>query len=371
MKNSNNLNRPPTLYGTKYLCSYNGTPLTEKYVNTLTIEQKAEVAQELFTFYRAHGFPYPDLSDEELLYEFNRLVEIDSSYILKDNNTLVITNYTGSNIIKNFSPHFFETKSGSKNRPSMVECFNNDKLLLKTIENRLEIGFNMTSNMLKQGLANSKLAFKTSIFNVILAKFIYDNFSKPGDLVYDYSMGFGHRMIAALSVKHSLNIIATDPWKETVASNQAIFDFFQNKITGFNKFADLNNEGSEEFCPEEYKGKVNLAFSSPPYFKTEIFDPKNPEKQAYNKSYELFINDYWKKTVLNIKELLAPDGKFLVNIAWKYEDYDLCDDMRKIAENEGFELKDIYYIQLSKNLAFRAKKRTEHKLEPILIFKKK
>lgn len=359
-------NIDPNNYGTNYIPKYNETALTSE--NLKLINDKTPIINYLFDFYRDNGYPYPIINNDSLIKDFSTLRATNVNSIVNDK-ILKLYNCAGLSIFKHFSPHFQEVKSGlTYDRPSMLEAFNNDDLLLKTIKNRVDGNFNMTGNMLRQGLVNSYSAFKGSSFFPIVAKFIYDKFTKENSIIYDYSMGFGQRLIGALSLPHKLTYIGVDPCEKSVESNQNIFNFFNKNIPLLNKEAEFVCCGSEEYCDAKYIGKIDLAFSSPPYYNQEVYEEN--DKQAYfNKDYNYFINNWWKSTVKNIYDLLKSDGVFILNVKDNMDGFLLAQDMINIANLAGFLHIDTYQLQLSKNLVFKNNSGS-HKYESIYVFKK-
>lgn len=352
-------------YNTTFIPSYNDILLTKENIEQLTEEQKELACKELVKFYRKNGFPYPTLTADELIRNFNNLKNTDPNKI-ENNGVFNIANNVGSNIIKHFAPHFFEI-TDKKNSPSMLAAFNNDTLLYKTIKNRLQQNYTLSSNMLRRGLENSNSAFKGSSFNVLVAKYIYSKYTKEGSLVYDYSMGYGQRLLASLSLDHNIKYIATDPFEKTYKSNIELYNFYKQNIPAFNKSVDLNNQGSEHFFKQEYENKIDLAFSSPPYFNLEKYC--EDISQAYSGTYQQFLHNYWSKTVDNIDKMLKPSGLFFLNIKEKVDGFNIADDMIAFFKLKNYSLEKTYNIQLTKNLKFNNKSGV-HKYEPIFVLKK-
>jgi len=262
----------------------------------------------------------------------------------------------GMKICRFYSRHMNDVKN--KNKPSMLEAFNNKELLRKCLYNRFGIThdevFNITPAMIRQGLRNSYTAAQTSVFKPMVAKYIYDRYTKCGDVVYDFSMGFGQRFLAAMSLtRKNLKYIGCDPWKEclNIRGIVELLDIDESRYV-------FENIGSEYYCPKEYIGKVSLAFSSPPYYDYEIYDNGN-EMQAYGGGIENY-EKWFIETMNNIEKLLKPGGILALNFpAEIYE---------KLKGHMNFEHVDTLYIKLSKNNKFR---KGELKTEPIYIFKKK
>ena len=355
-------------YGTTYITDYNGNTLTGEYIKTLSDDEKHNISESIIPYYREHGFPYPKLTLDEIVKDYSLLCSIDPTSIV-NGNKITLFNSTGSSLVKHFSPHFYEVKSGvESHKPSPLEVYNDDKLLTKVIYNRLSQNMALSGNMLRQGIINSNIGYRASSFNVLSAKYIYNKYLKDNSVIYDYSMGFGQRLLGALTLPYNVTYVGTDPLLKSVDSNNNMFQKLKNNIPNFNKKADLFSVGSEDFCDPKYINKVDLAFSSPPYFYLEVFE--KDEKQCYfNKSYVDFINNWWRKTVTNITKLLKDDGLFIINIKDWVDGFHVSKDMLGVAYENNFVLEDTLYYQLTKNLTFKNKS-GEHKYEPIYVLRK-
>ncbi len=356
-------------YGTTYIPEYNGILLLGKNLKGLSDQDKDAITNQLFNFYRKGGFPYADYDDNELIKAYLDISNTDPKIIEHTPKVLENFNVAGLNLVKQFSPHFYEANSGlSDGRMSMLDTFNDDELLKKAIKNRLTDNFNMTGNMLKQGLANAKLAYKASVYNPMVAKYIYQHHTQPGDIVYDYSMGFGQRLLAALSLEQPITYVGVDPMQKQVNSNWAIYNFLNNSIPMFNRTVDLQCVGSENYCDPKYQGKVALAFSCPPYFNVEKYE--NDPGQAYaDGSYINFINIWWRKSAQNIIKLLKDDGVLALQVQDVVDGFNLGKDMCNVLREYGMELFDQYKVQITRNTSFGRPDGT-HKYEMIYLFRK-
>ncbi len=360
------INIRPINYGTTYIPTFNNKKIDHTSLIGASNEEKVIISDFLFKYYRKNEFPYPILSNDELLKDFITLEQVKNDEVVKDK---IITSFKGNglNIFKHFAPHFYEVKNGFNNKPSMLEAFNNDDLLKKVISNRLEGNYNMTGNMLKQGLVNSKVAFRASIFLPHIAKYLYSQYTTDNDIIYDYSMGFGQRLLGALALPHIIKYIGVDADRRSVHTNRSIFDFVKTHKTMFNKEVDLYHMGSEEFCDPKYHNKVKFAFSSPPYWNLEKYSSNTT--QAGNREYTNFLI-WWKQVVNNIDKLLLPDGKFAINITDHVDIFNIKEDMCNIIVEKGYDIENEYQIQLTRNTIFN-NKNGQHKYEPIIVFQRK
>lgn len=355
-------------YGTNYVVRYNDVPLTVDNIFSMEDDKKEEVAKYLFDYFRSGGFPYPSYSEEEIAKDLQNLIEFDVSKIDKGDNILSCGFTTGNNIFRHFSPHFFSAKEMKS--LSMTEVFEDDKKLLDVIRNRLGITFiyrgvshpfTITGNMMRQGIRSMRLAPQTSNFRPTVAKYLYERHAPENGLVYDYSSGFNQRLLGAMAANVNIRYIGVDPWEETIEKGNLII-----KRLGMEDRAKLVCSKSEDFYQDE---KVDLAFSSPPYYDKEVYSDSS--SQAYSNGYTSFLNDYWDGTIKNIKKMLKPTGKLILNICRKQGKHNLLDDMSKIICNHGFELEETLYLQFSKShLTKKVGTDNLMKLEPILVFSK-
>lgn len=308
---------PAINYGSSNIVSYNGQKLTHTYIKSLPETEKENVAKFLFSYFRKNGFPFEKFNDQELLNDFNKLKQ--NNLIINNN---VINNCfsdDGLKLIKNFCHHLFEVKS--KNKQSMISVFENDILLMKVIKNRLGITyketFNITGNMLKQGLRNSRLSFATSIFRPTIAKGIYDYFAPNNSVVLDISAGFGQRMLAAKASTKVTKYIGIDPWKKQIDSLNKICEFLKLENV------ELYNTGSENYLSE--KESIDFCFSSPPFYNKEIYCDE--QSQAYfQKTFTEFLNLWWIPTFNNVHQMLKSKSLFIINMKKEYfnDMYEKC-----------------------------------------------
>jgi DNA modification methylase len=322
----------------------NENRLTKQYVESLTKDQRIKLIELIFKYFRENGFQYPD-DEGKLIKEYNKLcdVEINEKEIFNNDKT-------GTFICKYFCKSFYNATGPGKK--SMVELFNNNEVLKSVIRNKLGIGpidennieaFQISFRQIIQGFRSSRNVPMIDIFKPKIARYIYEKYSNKNDTVYDFSAGFGGRLLGAMA--SGRKYVGVDPLTIPELKTMVRYFNFSNYL--------LIAGGSEDICLE--KNSIDLAFSSPPYFNQEIYS--NDESQAYNKGEDYFYNVYWEKTLENIHYMLKPEKIFALNIK----------DVPKLVEmaKEKFELIDEIYLIAVKN---HLNKKT--KMESIYIFKK-
>lgn len=319
--------KPPLKYGTTNIISYHGNKLTHSYVSSLKLDEKLVVANFLFDYFRKQGFPFDKYDDVELRDDFEKLKRSNVGFSDGELSTNLMS---GKKIFKHFFPQYYSVKSKSK--PSMLEAFKDDELLLKVIKNRLGLErdehFNITGNMIKQGMRNSYVAFSPSVFNPVIAKAIYDEFAPDRASVLDISAGFGQRFLGAAASKKVFRYTGLDPWSLNIESLYQISKFLGETGT----FYEI---GSENFCTNE---QFDFCFSSPPFFDKEIY-AEEPTQASFEKNEEEFLNLWWSSTIKNVYASLKDGCLFVLNM-----DSNLFDKMHDFCYGM-FTLTDTYYVK--------------------------
>ena len=153
--------------------------------------------------------------------------------------------------------------------------------------------------------------------------------------VYDYSAGYGGRLLGIATSKMRYNYTGIDPNTETLEYlhylNDLIYDTVGNR-------GQVVKNVSEEYKPSE---KVDLAFSSPPYFNLEKYCDEPTQCMNRYTTLDEWFDGYVAPTMQNIMGSLEDDGIFATNIA----DY-------KIGSNKEFKVVD-RWIATAEKLGFR------------------
>ncbi len=202
-------------------------------------------------------------------------------------------------------------------------------------------------------------------FPPMTAKYLYERFTEhipdKTDLrIYDPSAGWGGRILGAMSVRDTSHIlyVGTDPnpdnfFDDGTSKYSMVADFYNKKTTRSNSFFSDTNEyevyqlGSEEVCNDpdfqRHKGKVDLIFTSPPYFNREAYsEDENQSYKKYGSTYESWRDGFLRPTLETCAEWLKPGRYLLWNIAdilVKGDYLPLEEDSQKILEEMGLEYK--------------------------------
>ena len=174
-------------------------------------------------------------------------------------------------------------------------------------------------------------------FPPLTARWIYENYTnhipKEQTLnIYDPSSGWGGRILGAMSSHRKIHYIGTDPNTDNfidelgITRYEYVADFFNNECLETNSFWEeekntyhVFQEGSEHIGNhkdfQQYKGNLDLVFTSPPYFDREQYS--NDETQSFKSypEYDDWRDNFLKPTLENAFHSLRNDRYLLWNIA--------------------------------------------------------
>ena len=151
--------------------------------------------------------------------------------------------------------------------------------------------------------------------------------------VYDYSCGYGGRLLGIGASNMKYNYIGVEPNTETVKYlnyfNECIEEAVGVKGT-------IIQNVSEEYQPSD----IDLAFSSPPYFNLEKYSDEDTQCMVRYKTLDDWFNGYVAPTIEHIYRGLNREGIFATNIAdyktYGNKEFKVVEDWIKTAERIGF-----------------------------------
>jgi|TARA_B100000287_G_scaffold35824_1_gene33003 hypothetical protein len=315
----------------------------------------------IFKYYRRNGFPHYTIREEEKHQHMRKLRQFNHKSLL-DGDVIIQTMHALRLAWTYFEPHFWKVRCGGSKRTAW-ENFHDDEQLRKIIRKTWvyfqnngnhESPIRFTVNRFRQ-LCKFYEGQTVSNFRPTAAKVIYETYGGDG-VVWDMSTGWGGRLIGALSTSNIKKYIGTDP--STVAYEGACK--IKEDFSYIKKEVELHKLGSEVFKPKE---KVDLCFTSPPYFDTEKYSDEDTQSYLKYPEEQKWINGFLFKTIENCYESLKKNGYLLLNIANTSSGKNIEEGTLKIAK--GFNLKHEKTLKLS-----LTKLNSGFKYEPIYVFKK-
>jgi hypothetical protein len=319
------------------------------------------VLNTAYDYVLKRGFPYYVFSLENKIKIFNKMKTYDINKIISED--IVRQTMHGLGLAWSYFPHSWSVKT--RNMKTPVDIWEDKITLKKAIENRLKRGGfvmllddgSMTDSQIRKALRSYSGVQSVSNFRPTAAAAIYKEYAKDG-IVWDMSCGFGGRLLGVFLSNSVKKYIGTDPSTKTFNGLLQIKEDFNYLGTE----VELHKTGSENFIPDI---KVDLCFTSPPYFNTEKYSDETTQSYLSYDTIHSWNENFLRKTITNCKKCLKDDGHLILNVANVITHKSLENDTVKIAEEEGFFLIKTLKMQLSSIT------KGGFKYEPIFVFKKK
>ena len=219
------------------------------------------------------------------------------------------------------------------------------------------------------GLKAFKISFSQYAVNFppLTARFLIEHYTKHINTTeainyYDSSMGWGGRLLGAMSVRDDIKIhyIGTDPNSDNFERYKKVEEFYKKHINKGGMFPILHNTtdmymlGSEVIHENErfqqYKGKIDFSFTSPPYFEKEQYSQEDTQSFKKFPQYDLWRDGFLDQTIKTICEFSRPDRYACWNISdvqFGKEVYPLVEDSKKAFEKYGMRYHGLMKMALS------------------------
>jgi len=320
----------------------------------LNPEDLEAMKKRIFDYYREKGFPYynqtltkqeHDMEQMNKYFETHDLIKGD---IIKQTMHCLGTAWT-------YFPHAWDIKCNGKNTP--MEVYSSDELFMKAITKRLRRGTYVTDSGIRKELKTTTGAQSVSNFRPSASRAIYDKYGGNG-VTWDPSCGFGGRLLGAISSPSIKRYIGCEPSEKTFEGLHKMVVSLAHSDPNY----VLLKRGSEIRSIGE---EVDLIFTSPPYFNTEIYSDE--ETQSCNKfpEYRDWLDGYLYQTLKYVPETLKRGGYLVINIANTKNAPKLVADFKQIMNNK----KDMELVETLK-LSLSLINKQGFKYEPVFVYKK-
>ena len=169
-------------------------------------------------------------------------------------------------------------------------------------------------------------------FPALVARALYERYTYGVDspIVWDPSAGWGGRLVGALTARRSILYVGTDPnedhlWTDEQGVKHSKYTELAAYHASRRPFDDTPPNVMFFPCGSEViyqnptfrtlRGKVNVVFTSPPYFNREAYS--EDESQSYKKfsTFPEWSEGFLQPTIETAAEWLAPGGYLLWNVA--------------------------------------------------------
>ena len=305
----------------------------DKFTKDIYDKDPEGTIDKVFDIYRSIGLVpivyYTEQGVKDAVKKFKH-----QSYNSVNDNRIGLGNNQGQTINRFMFPNMMTAEPKGRGSNSLKDRFWNDAKLRRAI--RICFEFRDGNNLVYPTALRRSLELVTGEniqnFKAQNARAIVEHLCPVmfGN-IYDYSMGYGGRLLGITSSNMRYNYIGIDPNTETIDSLNYLNTLLANPGT-------LVQSVSEEFQPTD----IDLAFSSPPYFNLEKYSDEETQCMVRYSTLDEWFSGYAEHTIKNIYDSLNKDGIFATNIA----------DYKTYSQKEPIHVVN-HWITISERIGFK------------------
>lgn len=313
-------------------------------------------------YWRRAGFPYARLNSEEIAHEFGILQASRTSSVLRDDQLRAGT--IGLRLVNSFHPQMWHVRS-QQHRLAPIDYFNDDSCLRKALSRAPRFWPNRRcwNSQCVRSLFRIYSSGRVANFRPLVARAIVDRFSKSGGIVLDFCAGFGGRLLGTLTLER--HYIGIDASRLQVKGLEKMLRVLDDVSIGT---AEIHRALAEEFLPTISARSIDLVFSSPPFFDTEIYSSEATQSSRRYPRYTEWVVSFLQNVISQAHRILRPDGFLIINVA-DHRKFPLRTDTLTLGR-EIFGAPRVIRMTMHSRPVQRSKGSQTFRWEPLFVFKK-
>lgn len=363
-------------FSDKELFESSDHPETIRYFwkNKFSEEEKSEIIERGFIYWRNTGFPFLRKSRNELKAAFQRLVSFNPSHIHLPGDQLAAISI-GVEVANSYHPKMFEVHC-NEYKDSVMDYFKNDKNLRTSI-GKAFLTTGICNDQALRAMLRTAGAQMPSNFNPAIVRWIYSNFSDRGARILDPSAGWGGRALAAAATPHR-HYIGIDPHLAAIEGNRQMIKDLQEINPQITTTHEFIVGCAEDVMPDLTSDSFDLIFTSPPYFDVEKYsdEPGQSYLKHGSNGYSGWLEGFLEPVLKECNRLLKPDGWCLINVGESIrKTYPFGEDTLRLGSIHMQHVNTYYLRLMGRTYHMKKNERGERKqnfrLEPVFLFSKK
>jgi len=297
-----------------------------------TFEQQ-DVLESIGTVLMGYDLPYAELTIEDAQKDYLKLKGIRWNELLKEGDWKARHEYPfpfrwndkavyfSRNNVGNDSSNFFQQKNrwevDATQSPGPARSWTSLRSMMSIAKAFYTLKYPSIDKSVVRGAMGLR-KYICSQFKPNVAKAVYEMFGAK--TVLDFSAGWGDRL-AGFYASNADTYIGIDPRKENHPIYQQQVEFYRKNTGWFEtkKSVYFYESPAEDWDNSEWIGKVDLVFTSPPYFNTERYSYDDTQSWVRYKNVDSWNRDFLHKALDNVWETLKPNGVAIINIADIYD----------------------------------------------------
>jgi len=287
---------------------------------------KEEIKESLVKILMEYEPPYMDISERECLKDYQKLkgVKWNDLYIEKkwfarseydwDRSDNLIRRLNVGNKSSNYFQQHNRWSVDGTISPGPIRTWENEKFMYTLLGSL----FTLKVPKVDKGTLRTCISLRKYIcsqFKPNVAKAIYDRYKCKN--VLDFSAGWGDRLAGFYASDYGELFVGIDPRKENHPIYEKQAEFYQKHSTFFenDKRHELICEPAEDADLSKYEGKMDIVFTSPPYFSVERYSYDDTQSWVRYKDIDGWNKNFLQKAIKNAWKTLRKGGILMVNIS--------------------------------------------------------
>lgn len=352
---------------------------------------KEDVVDTLSQILMEYPLPYSDITIEDAKDDFLKLKGVRwNEYLIEGEWTARHTYsypfeyrgkslYFGRNNAGNDSSNFFQQKNrwevDATQSPGPARTW----VTPRSMKSVCQVFYTLGYERIDKKSVRSALSLRKYIcsqFKPNVAKMIYEMFN--AGVVLDFSAGWGDRLAGFYASMNTETYIGIDPRTENHPIYKEQSEFYSKNLGWFEKKKSVYfyESPAEDWDNSEWINKVDLIFTSPPYFNTERYSTDDTQSWVRYKNIDDWNGKFLHKALKNVWETLKSGGLLIVNIADIYDRsvrsyVRICDPMIEYMKSiDGCTFEGVIGMEMSARPGRNSQDRDVIFCEPCWIFKK-
>ncbi len=324
-----------------------------------------ELLKRAFHYWRKNGFPYYNLSEQEIDREFSNL---QASEVFR---FIGKTGFAGSTIglrlANNFHPQMWSVRVSRYRSP--MDVFTDDALLAAAIERAWRIWpdrYGARPSSLRRILKSFPGTAAVSNFRPTLSRAVIATHSAAGDTIVDFASGYGGRLVGCVSLNR--RYVGIEPCHAQLVGLNRTVDSLSKRLAGASE-ATIIAGCAEDLLIGLPSRFANLVFSSPPYYDWEKYSDHPSQSFVRYATYQDWLEGFLAPVIHESCRILRSGGKLILNVSGRQR-YPTAADVRKLARDVGFASKRAIPILITRIPYLHPRNGCPYKPELLLIFEK-
>lgn len=316
----------------------------------------SQYVDRIFSHYRKVGYPHQDHRQQaaavmsSLCSSAGRLAEVAVDGSLK-------FHMHALGLCWSYHRHAISVRCNGHR--SVMDAFNDDEFLRKTIRKCLKRSESMSDNHFRETIRNMAGVQKPSNFRPMAAASVYSTVAKFAGRslrVWDMCGGYGGRMLGAAASKSVSHYSCNEP---CAATRSGLLEMYRDISKSADWFlADVSSLPAEDAAV----GRWDFCFTSPPYWDTERYSEEPSQSCVRYGNYLEWIDGFLVPMMRKALDGLSEDGILAINVAATKRCPTLPGDVLAVAKSLGASLICFWKYLLG------ATTRGGMKYEPVFVF---